>query len=150
MLERGSFAKFAKRERPVFTHTRLVHLKETDATGVIYFTALMDFALEAFEVFLQRENTSLQVLFSKGYFFPIVHAEADYKLPLRVGEEIEIALCVAEVSERSFMIRGKVLRKGEVAGVTQIIHTFLQKGEEKAKPLPKEVTDLFQKLKRPL
>ena len=60
MLERGSFAKFAKRERPVFTHTRLVHLKETDATGVIYFTALMDFALEAFEVFLQRENTSIE------------------------------------------------------------------------------------------
>ena len=88
----------------MFRHTRSIYLKETDATGVIYFTSLLQYALETFESFLQSRNFSLSRLFEQGYLMPIVHTEADYNAPLRVGDLIAIDLAISHVGLKSFSV----------------------------------------------
>jgi YbgC/YbaW family acyl-CoA thioester hydrolase len=131
----------------MFTHTRSIFLKETDATGVIYFTSLFHYALEAFEVLLAKKESSLSQIFAKGYLMPIVHAEADYKAPLRVGDLITVDLSLGHVGTTSFSIESKIvhLSTGKEAGRVKIVHAFIKQGEEKASQIPADILDLLKK-----
>ena len=131
----------------MFSSKRLVFLKDTDATGVIYFTSLLQYSLEAFELFLLQEDVTLSHFLSKGYLFPIVHAESDYKAPLKVGDEILVHLHIGVVSKRSFSVEAEIRRlsDGVLAGSTKIIHAFLLKGAEVSSELPQEIVSLLEK-----
>lgn len=126
---------------------RSVFLRETDATGVIYFTSLLQYSLEAFELLLREEQMELSNLLSRGYLFPIVHTESDYKAPLRVGDEISIQLYLGVVSRRSFSIEAEIRKipQGIFAGSTKIVHAFLLKGETASSEIPEEIVSLLEK-----
>lgn len=131
----------------MFTHTRLVYLKETDATGVIYFTSLFQYALETFEAYLHEKKFSLSKLLETGYLMPIVHAEADYKAPLRVGDSILIHLSIAHVGARSFSICSQIENAStlEKIGSVKIVHAFMKQGESSSCAVPAELLQFLQK-----
>ncbi len=131
----------------MFTHTRSIFLKETDATGVIYFTSLLHYALEAFEVLLHKNESGLSQIFAKGYLMPIVHAEADYKAPLRVGDSISIELKLGHIGNKSFSIESKILHLPSLkeAGKVKIVHAFTKRGDSEASPIPPDILDLLKK-----
>ena len=133
----------------MFTCQRRIFLKDVDVTGSIYFGALFHYALEAFEFFLSDQKTSLSDFFQKGYYFPIVHAEADYTAPLKVGDEISITLAVKAISARSVTIETVMTNRvdGKMAGKVTLVHAFLRKGEEKASNIPPDVLCLLSKEK---
>ena len=130
----------------MFICKKRVFLRDTDATGVIYFSVLLQYALEAFEEFLHREKKPLSTLFKKGYFCPIVHTEADYKAPIRVGDELSIELSLIKLSNRSFTIGADFKKIPSLisAGHTKIVHAFVFKGEEVASIIPKELADILE------
>ncbi len=132
----------------MFVSKRRIFLQETDATGVIYFTTILRYALEALELFLYEKGEGLSAVFSKGYLLPIVHAEADIKTPLRVGDEIEIELFLGNIGNRSFSVetRMKKIPDAIYAGRTKIVHAFLMKGEETSSFLPQEIITSLQEL----
>jgi acyl-CoA thioester hydrolase len=129
----------------MFTCEKRVFLRDTDATGVIYFSVLLQYALEAFELFLHSKKSPLLDLLEKGYLFPVVHAEADYKTALRVGDEISIHLSLGKLSERSFSIKAEMtkLPSGIPAGSSKIVHAFLLKGEMVASPIPEDLSSIL-------
>ncbi len=131
----------------MFIHTRSIFLKETDATGVIYFTSLFHYALEAFEVLLHEKDSSLSQIFAKGYLMPIVHAEADYKAPLRVGDAISVDLSLVHVGTSSFSIESKIVHLATLkeAGSVKIVHAFMKSGSEKASQIPTDILNLLKK-----
>ena len=125
---------------------KIVTLKDTDATGVLYFTSLLQYGLEAFELFLQSQHLPLSLLLSKNYLFPVVHAEADYKAPLFAGDEISLHLTLLEIKNRSFILKTEILKQGLLVGTTKIAHAFVQKGQTKASKLPEEFLLLLHRL----
>ena len=131
----------------MFTCLRRVFLKDVDVTGSIYFGAPFHYALEAFELFLYHHKSSLVDFFSKGYFFPIVHAEADYTDPLRVGDELSITLIVKSISARSVTIETEMknVSTGKIAVKVTLIHAFLRKGEQKSSEIPSDVRSLLSR-----
>ena len=130
----------------MFSSNRFVFLRDTDATGVIYFTSLLHYSLEAFELFLQKENQHLAQLLSEGYLFPIVHAESDYKGPLRVGDEMVLSMYLEKITKRSFSIKTEIRKSsdGELVGLTKIVHAFVLKGESVSSEIPIELVSLLQ------
>ncbi|MBX9923749.1 MAG: acyl-CoA thioesterase [Rhabdochlamydiaceae bacterium] len=130
----------------MFKHTRSVYLKETDATGVIYFTSLFQYALEAFESYLHSKNFSLSEVFDKGYLMPIVHAEADYKAPLRVGNLIAIHLAISHVGVKSFSMSSQIelTSTKQIAGSVKIVHAFVRQGEKESCPIPSDLLQFLQ------
>jgi 1,4-dihydroxy-2-naphthoyl-CoA hydrolase len=118
-------------------HTQ-VRLKDTDATGVLYFTEQFRMALEAFEEFLKDRGFPLKQLLESSYLMPIVHAEADYFAPLTVGDALEISLKVVKLGTSSvtleFSFRSPEC-KFEI-GKVQIVHVVIEKEKRNSVPIP--------------
>jgi acyl-CoA thioesterase FadM len=75
----------------MYRSTRTIRLRETDATGALYFSEQLKLALEAFEAYLSEKKFHLGQIIQLGEFlFPIVHVEANYSCPLRVGDEVDL------------------------------------------------------------
>lgn len=115
---------------------RKISLKDTDATGVIYFGSLFDHALEAFESFLHGKNQKLSSFFAEGFFFPVVHASADYFHPIHAGDLVNIELTCSKIGHKSFSIQTMFFIEKQLVGSVVLSHAFVSKQEGKSIPLP--------------
>ena len=89
----------------MYTHAASIGLPQTDAAGVVFFARYFDLAHVAFEGFMAHiGHPLLPELHASPIAYPLVHVEADYKKPLRMGDEIEIDVTVAKVSAGSFVL----------------------------------------------
>jgi YbgC/YbaW family acyl-CoA thioester hydrolase len=131
----------------MFKNTRSIYLKETDATGVIYFTSLFQYALETFESYLQSRNFSLSHLFEKGYMMPVVHADADYKAPLKAGDLISIDLTISHIGDTSFSVTSRIelASTGQIAGYVTIVHALVRQGGKKSCAIPPDLLHFLRK-----
>ncbi len=122
----------------MYVYKTQVRLRDTDATGVLYFSEQFRMALEAFEEFLKERGFSLNQLMGSEYLMPIVHAEGDYFSPLVVGDELEISLKVVKLGTSSITLESVFhdpYRKIPV-GKVQIVHVLIDKGKRIPVPIP--------------
>ena len=129
----------------MYTYSTKIHLRDTDATGILYFTELFRLALESFESFLFYKQYPLSKLFATPYRMPIVHAEADYFHPLCVSDEVEISLSLVKIGARSIHIQYTFYKKGSslLVGKVDLIHAFIIEGENEASQIPSEIVSIF-------
>jgi len=122
----------------MFVYPTQVRLKDTDATGVLYFTEQFRMALEAFEEFLKDRGFSLKQLLQSSYLMPIVHAEGDYLAPLTVGDEVEIILRVIQLGTSSVTLEFSFHdpHRKVVVGKVQIVHVVIEKETRAPVPIP--------------
>lgn len=131
----------------MYTYTTSIFLKDTDATGVLYFTEQMKLCLQAFETYLQESGFSLNHLIEQSPFLmPIVHAESDYFASFVVGDPVEITLTVSRIGTSSFTLSYILRSRGIEKGKATIVHVAVDKTNRSTIPLPKELTDLLQKI----
>lgn len=133
----------------MFQRTTSVYLQSTDATGVIYFTELQRFAIETFEEYLQSKQHHLGKLIAESsYLMPIVHVEADYSAPIRVGDVLTITLEVARQGTSSFTLEYRLRHKQTQveAGRVQIVHVTVSKETCTTIPLPEELQKLLREI----
>jgi len=69
----------------MFGYNCVIRLHHTDAAGVVFFASLFTLAHECYEAFLDNVSPLGKLLTDGDVLIPIVHAEADFKLPLRVS-----------------------------------------------------------------
>ncbi len=131
-----------------FIYTRKVRLKDTDATGVLYFSEQLKMALEAFEEFLAHHQFSLRQLIDSPYLMPIVHAEADYFAPVMVGDELEIGMSVEAIGTKSMTLQYRfydATRKLEV-GKAKIVHVTVERASRASVPIPDFMKAMLEEL----
>jgi 1,4-dihydroxy-2-naphthoyl-CoA hydrolase len=87
-----------------FEHAFEVRLHDTDAAGVLFFGHLFRHAHDAYEALMATAGLPLQDLIRDGIALRIVHAEADYRAPMRQGDRIRVEVRVAEIRRRSFSL----------------------------------------------
>ncbi len=122
----------------MFAVIRTVRLRETDATGVIYFTEQLSWAQEAFEEYLISRGWTLDTL------MPIVHVEANYTAPLHIGDRVEIRLFLEQMGTSSFTLSAQMQMGEKEVGRVRITHVTISKGA--SIPLPEKVKDLLKNL----
>ncbi len=133
----------------MFSCKRVIHLQDTDATGVLYFAQQLRLALEVFEEFLQERGLPLRdLLLKKEYLMPIVHAEADYFSPLFVGDSLIIQLSLQNLGTSSFSLGYRYFdeKNGKEKGKATIVHVTTSKKTWKSMPIPKEVRECVMQL----
>jgi acyl-CoA thioesterase FadM len=82
-------------DSPCFEYLRQVHLSDTDAAGVVYFTRGLEMCHEAYEAFLTAAGVDLQSFFSgQTMAVPIVKAEISFRRPLYVGDALVVQLAL--------------------------------------------------------
>lgn len=137
----------------MFCYRTTIKLRDTDATGVLFFTEQLRLALEAFETYLSSLGISLNsLLASSGYLMPIVHAEADFAAPLRLGDAIEIHWGLENIGNSSFTFVSHFLKAEDrrSSGKVKIVHVAVDKHTGSKIVLPKAVLELLQAAPRAL
>ncbi len=125
----------------MYTYQVKIKLHDTDAAGLLFFSHQFELIHDAYEALLENIGFGFaELIKNKNYFLPIVHAESDYKLPLFVGDLIEIQVTVEKVGNTSFTFAYKLLNaKQQLVGTARTVHVTMDKATKKKIPLPKEM-----------
>ena len=129
-----------------FIYERIIRVQDTDATGVLYFANQLQISLEAFEEFMRMSGFSLtQMVEQKNFLLPIVHSEADYFLPITIGERVEVALNFTRIGTTSFTYSTELKREGELIGTASIVHVVYCPKKKQSQPIPEKLKSIIYK-----
>ena len=132
----------------MYTGHYVVRLRDTDAAGLIYFSEQLRIAHEAFEDYFASKGLSLaRYLAASTFMLPVVHAEADFKAPLAVGDRLRIHLdCVGTGSSSVTFATRLDKEDGTLVGTTVIVHAAVDRASGRKIELPAEVRELVASL----
>ncbi len=124
-----------------------VRMHDTDMAGILYFPRQFRFAHDALEDFVESQGYSFDKIFHHGNFvFVIVHAEADYLSPLRVGDKLQIHVTVDHVGQSSFtMAYGIYKEDGTLTGKAKTVHVTLERKARTKVHIPQEFRAILEK-----
>lgn len=84
----------------------VVRLPHTDAAGILFYARIFEIEEELFERWLEAGGLSLRAMLERTLApTPVVHCEADYRLPVRVGDRLETRLEGVETGRASYELR---------------------------------------------
>lgn len=119
---------------------RRVAFSETDASGRAHFTAILKWVEDAEHHFLTEQG--IPVLFPEGGW-PRVSVHCDYRLPLAFGDEVEVAMALAEVGGKSLKWSFQLFNeKREVAAVGSVTTVYVEGG--RAIEIPEAIRVLLE------
>jgi acyl-CoA thioesterase FadM len=100
----------------VITHNLTTRLHHIDAVGIVFFGRLNQFCHDALEELLAAAGCAVGDVIAEGRFgMPLVHTEADYRKPMRLGERITVSARVAHVGHGSISFAFRVHGEGDPA-----------------------------------
>ena len=125
-------------ERAVFEYRLTVPFQDIDAAGVVFYAHLFRYAHEAYEHFMQQIGCSLQALLAEDtYLLPLVHAQADYRRPLRYADKLKIEIRLKQLGQTSFTLDYRVLGVGQTEHANlETVHVALDSTSQRPRPLP--------------
>ena len=135
-----------------FKTTRRVEFSDTDMAGIMHFSNFFRF-METVEHRFYRSLGFSVVADSTDprLGWPRVHAECDYKKPLRFEDEVEIHLLVSEKRSKSvsYVIRFRKLNGAPAVEVARGLLTVVcvahhRDGTMAAVTIPRPIADLIQ------
>ena len=115
-----------------------VRLHHTDALGIAYYSAIFVLAHECYESFLD-----IAAIFKEGrYIIPIVHAEADYKVPLELSDNIAIEMRLTNTGRSSFTLEYDLInQRAEIAAQVKTVHSVLDRKTRKPIEMPASIRE---------
>ena len=131
----------------MFTYKITVKMYDTDAAGILFFGNQFKWVHEAYEEFLESINFSFSDILKTDFFVPIVHAEADYKAPLSVGDRITIQVKIDKIGQSSFTITYNILdtNKHVTVGTAKTVHVTVDKQTRKKIAIPTKLREALTK-----
>lgn len=126
-----------------------IRFGDEDHAGIVYYPRFFDYFHQVFEDFFAEEGgrTYKQVLDEDGCGWPSVHAEADFREPLRFGDVLELELLVEHLGTKSatFAYRGRRAADGAdiVRGKVTVVCIDMRTFE--SKPIPEGYRRLFER-----
>ena len=86
----------------MFTTNIKVYFYDADPAGIIFYANLFRFTHSAYEDMMRSFELERNFFFDRDYVLPIIHAEADYIKPIKVGEIITASIVVSQLKDSSF------------------------------------------------
>jgi 1,4-dihydroxy-2-naphthoyl-CoA hydrolase len=113
----------------MFLAKNKVRMHDTDMAGILYFPRQFRFAHDALEDFVESEGYSFDKIFNEEKFvFVIVHCEADYHSPLRVGDSINVHVNVERIGTSSFTMAYEIYKADQThVGSAKTVHVTLDR-----------------------
>lgn len=134
----------------MYIYQTKIKLHETDAAGILFFSQQFKMVHDAYEGLLEKIGFGFpELLKNKDFFLPIVHAEADFKMPLFVGDLIEIQVFVFNLGQTSLTLSYKLLNlKQELVGTAKTVHVTINKISRQKIPIPKDMREKLEDIYR--
>ena len=122
-------------------HEHVVHFSETDPAGILFFSRVFEICHHAFEAFLAERGFPLaRVLTSVDWLLPLVHAEADFAAPIRLGDTLLVEVTVERMGAGSIAFAFALTNpeRGLVA-TARHVHAAIDRKTWQPRRLPDEV-----------
>lgn len=128
-----------------FTSESIVRLYDSDAAGFLFFGAQFRFAHEALENFLEHIGQPIATTIrDRDVLFPVVHAEADYRASLAVGDRLKVRVVVRALGDRSFSMAYRLVgADGRDVGSVTTVHAAVAAASGASCALPERVRAAF-------
>ena len=126
-----------------FQYPFRVRFSEVDQAGVVYFSRIYEYCHAAFEELLRAAGMPLEgMLHTVGWGMPLVHTEADYHRPLRLGEELRVEVEVIQPSARRVLFGFKIVdTQGKVRARARHEHACVGMDDFKPRDVPSVFLD---------
>lgn len=132
-----------------FTRQVTVRFDEIDRAGIVYFAHVLKYCHWTYEE-LMRElggGAPLEEFFATSRWgMPLVHAEADYQAPNRLGDVLDVTLAVERLGRASVRFGYRVACAGELRARCRLVHAFVDLKRFSAIPVPAPFADGLQRL----
>jgi acyl-CoA thioester hydrolase len=87
-----------------------IYYEDTDAGGVVYHANYLRYFERGRTEFMRERGLSVRELHERGYIFPVVRLEIDYRAPAVHDDLLRVETCVLEVARTSFALGQQVVR----------------------------------------
>lgn len=125
----------------MFEQNHVIAMGQVDAAGVVFAPKLLELAHGVYEAFMTRQGWSISRILGEGWALPVRHMDADYHLPMQLGDEICLLMDLERLGENSFTLNYRFLKQGELAASAKSVHVAVENGVKH--PLPDELKGLF-------
>lgn len=126
---------------------RVVRFQDVDAAGVVFYARVFDYFHDAYVSFLRAAGAPLEdALRSRTWAAPLKHAEADYRQPLRFGQEVSVALVAVEVRDAEYVIRYRISAGDDVACEGMTVHVSVHPDTFRRQPIPDTLRAALRRL----
>jgi 4-hydroxybenzoyl-CoA thioesterase len=131
-----------------FVHARPIRFADEDHARIVYYPRFFHFFHEAFEEMFAAHGVPYRRCLDENVGWPAVHAEADYKRPVRFGDVLDIAVSVTRVGDTSATFEYVGTRRGdsEPAVVGKIVVACLDMVTMKPQSIPDRYRALFARV----
>jgi 1,4-dihydroxy-2-naphthoyl-CoA hydrolase len=125
-----------------------VKLHDTDAAGVLFFGNYFRLIHEAYEHYMASIGFDFyHIIHEADFLLLIVHAEADFKQALHVGDKVRIILRTDRIGRTSFTLGYEVRsEKGDLVATAETAHANILKETNRPTGLPSGLKAELEKL----
>ncbi len=133
----------------MYTYQATIKLHDTDAAGVLFFANYFRLTHEAYENLMTSLDFSFyKIIHESDWVVLIVHAETDFKKPLRVGDKVTVGIRTEKLGRTSYTLAYEVTNEaGETVATGNSVHAAITTADQKPMPLPDELRSGLEKIK---
>lgn len=130
----------------MFKTKNKVRMHDTDMAGILYFPRIFRFVHDALEDLMESEGYGFDTVFhDKNFVFVIVHCEADYYTPVKVGDNLNVHVGVEHIGNSSFSMLYEIFRGKTQIGSAKTIHVTLEAKSRIKVPVPDMLRTVLEK-----
>lgn len=125
-----------------FSRPLVVRFHETDPAGIVFFSRVFEYCHAVYEELLTEVvGGDFERFFrTSPWGTPLVHAEADYHRPLRLGERLTATVVVERVGRTSVSYRYALADgDGQLRATVRLVHSCIDRATFTAVPVPAEL-----------
>lgn len=111
----------------MFKVKRKINFYDCDPAGIIFFSKIFDHCHSAYEELINSLLLSYDYWNNDDFVVPIIHTEADYKSPLKPGNEITINVKVSLLKNSSFELSYECMFNDKISVSVKTVHVVLNK-----------------------
>lgn len=115
-------------EKIMYTKKTFLKFHYTDTAGILFFSNIFIIAHDVYEEMMNKIGFRLNDIVEKeDFLLPLVHSEADYKIPLKAGDEFTINAGISRMGNSSYTISYSILKEGEIAATVETVMVAMDK-----------------------
>ncbi len=133
-----------------FTHAVPVRFSHCDPAGIVYFPHYFDMFNGLIEDWYTHELgvDYAELILNDRHGFPFVHIETDFKIPSRMGEQLDLTLLVERIGRSSL----SMVIVGHVAGLerlrARLVTAMVSLETHRSVELPPALREKFEMYRR--
>lgn len=128
-----------------FYYQKKIRFGHTDPAGIVFYPRYFEMVNEAIEDWFDELGYSFEDMHLEQKFgVPLVHVEADFLKPSRIGDDLDFCLKAARLGRSSLDLEITVTCEGETRLKTKGTMAYINLKEAKATPWPERFRAVMQ------